>query len=124
LSSNLHLYAYSDNRVKQKIISLFSKIQYVLPNLVTAVITRNSILHILHQGVTVTNIIQFLIDHFNPKVSIHGIGRRWGRWWMGGWMGGWVDGRMGGWVDGWLGGWVDVDVDEADGTSLIRILKT
>eukprot|EP01127_Copromyxa_protea_P017912 TRINITY_DN5528_c0_g1_i2.p1 TRINITY_DN5528_c0_g1~~TRINITY_DN5528_c0_g1_i2.p1 ORF type:complete len:367 (-),score=55.45 TRINITY_DN5528_c0_g1_i2:38-1138(-) len=69
VESNFHLYAYTNSGVKTKIISLFTNIQYVLPNMVTGIITRSSILNVLKKGVMADTIIGFLKDHFHPKMS-------------------------------------------------------
>eukprot|EP01126_Amoeba_proteus_P003474 TRINITY_DN1115_c0_g1_i5.p1 TRINITY_DN1115_c0_g1~~TRINITY_DN1115_c0_g1_i5.p1 ORF type:complete len:357 (+),score=86.57 TRINITY_DN1115_c0_g1_i5:894-1964(+) len=69
LENNFHLYAYTSSPIKIQTISLFAEVMYTLPNMITGVITRNSILGVLRKGVASMDIIAFLKDHFHPKMA-------------------------------------------------------
>lgn len=73
LESNYRVYAYTTSNLQISILSLFTKLNYRLPNLVVGLITRDSIRSAFMKGISADQVIFLLGILLNsPDHSIHG----------------------------------------------------
>ena len=66
LETNYRLYAYTSSPLLISILSLFSSLHTRYPNLITAKITKTSILAAIISGITSNQIISYLTTHAHP----------------------------------------------------------
>jgi transcription initiation factor TFIIH subunit 4 len=66
VETNYRVYAYTNSPLLISILSLFSSLQTRYPNLVTAKITKASILSAINLGITSKQIIAYLTTHAHP----------------------------------------------------------
>jgi len=71
LETNYRLYAYTSSPLLISIISLFAALHTRYPNLITAKITKPSILRALGAGITANQIITYLTVHAHPILRRH-----------------------------------------------------
>lgn len=68
VETNFKVYAYSDSRLHCEILRLFSRIEYVLPNMIAAAITKESLHNAFENGIMAEQIISFLQQNAHPRV--------------------------------------------------------
>ncbi len=66
VETNYRLYAYTNSPLLISILSLFSNLQTRYPNLVTAKITKASVLSAINTGISSQQIIAYLTTHAHP----------------------------------------------------------
>lgn len=71
LETNYRLYAYTSSPLLISIISLFAALHTRYPNLITAKITKASVLRALGAGITANQIITYLTVHAHPILRRH-----------------------------------------------------
>ncbi|TKA28416.1 hypothetical protein B0A50_03883 [Salinomyces thailandicus] len=69
LETNYRLYAYTTSPLQTALLSLFSTLKTRYPNLLTAKITKPSILSALALGITSNQIITYLTTHAHPILA-------------------------------------------------------
>lgn len=69
LETNFRMYAYSTSKLHCEILRLFSRIEYQLPNLIVAAITKESLYSAFENGITAEQIISFLQQNAHPRVA-------------------------------------------------------
>ncbi|GAB2221759.1 hypothetical protein Drorol1_Dr00012947 [Drosera rotundifolia] len=69
VETNFRLYAYSSSKLHCEILRLFSRIEYVLPNLVVGAITKESLYNAFGNGITAEQIVSFLQQNAHPRVA-------------------------------------------------------
>lgn len=57
LESNYRVYAYTNSNLQMSILSLFTKLNYRLPNLVVGLITRESIRSAFMKGISAEQVV-------------------------------------------------------------------
>ncbi|EPS66674.1 hypothetical protein M569_08097 [Genlisea aurea] len=70
VETNFRLYAYSSSKLHTEMLRLFSRIEYQLPNLVVATITKESLYKAFQNGITAEQIIMFLQQNAHPRVAL------------------------------------------------------
>lgn len=68
VETNFRVYAYSDSKLHCEILRLFSRIEYVLPNMIAAAITKESLQNAFENGIMAEQIISFLQQNAHPRV--------------------------------------------------------
>ncbi|KAG1469759.1 hypothetical protein G6F56_003073 [Rhizopus delemar] len=68
LETNYKLYAYSDSPLQIAVLNLFVNLQSRFRNMVTGVITRDSIRNALMKGITAEQVIYYLQSHAHPQM--------------------------------------------------------
>ncbi|KAG0738905.1 hypothetical protein G6F57_002546 [Rhizopus arrhizus] len=68
LETNYKLYAYTDSPLQIAVLNLFVQLQSRFRNMVTGVITRDSIRNALVKGITAEQIIYYLQSHAHPQM--------------------------------------------------------
>ncbi|KAG8930978.1 RNA polymerase II transcription factor B 52 kDa subunit [Tulasnella sp. 418] len=68
LETNYRLYAYTDNPLQTAVLNLFVNLKSRFPNLVTGLITRESVKRALSNGITAEQIISYLVTHAHPQM--------------------------------------------------------
>jgi len=70
LERNFRVYLHADTRrdIQVPLLSLFARIEYILPNLCAALLTRKSIFTAVTHGIDVEAIIKFLADRAHPCI--------------------------------------------------------
>ncbi|KAG1590960.1 hypothetical protein G6F47_009889 [Rhizopus delemar] len=68
LETNYKLYAYTDSPLQIAVLNLFVQLQSRFRNMVTGVITRDSIRNALMKGITAEQIIYYLQSHAHPQM--------------------------------------------------------
>ncbi|SJX62343.1 probable TFB2-TFIIH subunit (transcription/repair factor) [Sporisorium reilianum f. sp. reilianum] len=68
LETNYRLYAYTSNRLRVAVLSLFVTIKARFPNLVVGSITRDSVKSALANGITAEQIITYLTHHAHVQM--------------------------------------------------------
>ncbi|KAK5132204.1 hypothetical protein LTR08_009328 [Meristemomyces frigidus] len=71
LETNYRLYAYTSSPLAISILSLFSRLHTRYPNLITAKITKSSVLTAIAAGITSDQIITYLTTHAHPVLRQH-----------------------------------------------------
>mmetsp|Transcript_20044 Transcript_20044/g.32889 ORF Transcript_20044/g.32889 Transcript_20044/m.32889 type:complete len:322 (+) Transcript_20044:640-1605(+) len=66
VESNYKVYAYTSSPIQLALLSLFVRMQIRLPNVATGVVTRESVRAALMNGITATQMIDFLTEHAHP----------------------------------------------------------
>ncbi|RWR76109.1 RNA polymerase II transcription factor B subunit 2 isoform X1 [Cinnamomum micranthum f. kanehirae] len=69
VETNFRMYAYSSSKLHCEILRLFSRIEYQLPNLIVAAITKESLYNAFENGITAEQIISFLQQNAHPRVA-------------------------------------------------------
>ncbi|GMY37332.1 general transcription and DNA repair factor IIH subunit TFB2 [Fagus crenata] len=69
VETNFRLYAYSSSKLHCEILRLFSRVEYQLPNLIVAAITKESLYNAFEHGITADQIITFLQQNAHPRVA-------------------------------------------------------
>ncbi|XAR59606.1 hypothetical protein NMG60_11015498 [Bertholletia excelsa] len=69
VETNFRLYAYSSSRLHCEILRLFSRVEYQLPNLIVAAITKESLYTAFENGIMAEQIISFLQQNAHPRVA-------------------------------------------------------
>ncbi|KAI0497058.1 hypothetical protein KFK09_023386 [Dendrobium nobile] len=68
VETNFRMYAYSTSKLHSEILRLFSRIEYQLPNLIVAAITKESLYTAFENGITADQIISFLQQNAHPRI--------------------------------------------------------
>ncbi|UZJ52221.1 hypothetical protein CBS101457_001541 [Exobasidium rhododendri] len=68
LETNYKIYAYTNNKLRIDVLSLFVNIRSKFPNLVTGIITRDSVKEALKNGIGAEQIIMYLTHHAHPQM--------------------------------------------------------
>ncbi|CEG82506.1 Putative Transcription initiation factor TFIIH subunit 4 [Rhizopus microsporus] len=68
LETNYKLYAYTDSPLQIAVLNLFVQLHARFKNMVTGVITRDSIRNALMKGITAEQIIYYLQSHAHPQM--------------------------------------------------------
>lgn len=68
LETNYRVYAYTDSSLKVALLALFCKMLYRFPNVVVAVLSRDSVRTALSIGITAQQIINYLQLHAHPEM--------------------------------------------------------
>ncbi|KAF9355166.1 RNA polymerase II transcription factor B 52 kDa subunit [Mortierella sp. AD094] len=71
LETNYRLYAYTDSPLQIAVLNLFVHLRDRFPNMVTGVITRDSIRRALSKGITADQIITYLTAHAHTQMRKH-----------------------------------------------------
>ncbi|KAF9911327.1 RNA polymerase II transcription factor B 52 kDa subunit [Lobosporangium transversale] len=71
LETNYRLYAYTDSPLQIAVLNLFVHLRDRFPNMVTGVITRDSIRRALTKGITAEQIITYLTAHAHAQMRKH-----------------------------------------------------
>lgn len=69
VETNFRLYAYTSSKLHRKILELFSRIEYELPNLTVAAITKDTLSEAFQCEITAEQIISFLQQNAHPRVA-------------------------------------------------------
>ncbi|CAK9321022.1 unnamed protein product [Citrullus colocynthis] len=69
VETNFRMYAYSSSKLHCEILRLFSRIEYQLPNLIVAAITKESLYNAFKNGITADQIVTFLQQNAHPRVA-------------------------------------------------------
>ncbi|XP_043688605.1 general transcription and DNA repair factor IIH subunit TFB2 isoform X2 [Telopea speciosissima] len=69
VETNFRMYAYSSSKLHCEILRLFSRVEYQLPNLIVAAITKESLYSAFQNGITSEQIISFLQQNAHPRVA-------------------------------------------------------
>lgn len=72
IEKNFRIYAYTSLPLHIALLSLFAHIDYRLPNLVVASLTRSSVLKAVSRGITAQSIHHFLLQRIHPAVLAEG----------------------------------------------------
>jgi transcription initiation factor TFIIH subunit 4 len=68
LETNYKIYAYTNNPLRINILSQFVQTRARFPNLVTGIITRDSVKRALDKGISAEQIIMYLTHHAHPQM--------------------------------------------------------
>eukprot|EP01006_Ploeotia_vitrea_P045968 TRINITY_DN66984_c0_g2_i1.p1 TRINITY_DN66984_c0_g2~~TRINITY_DN66984_c0_g2_i1.p1 ORF type:complete len:508 (+),score=35.15 TRINITY_DN66984_c0_g2_i1:35-1525(+) len=68
VETNYHVYAYTTNTLQIELLSRFVEKRYELPGLYVGLITRNSILGALKDGITANEILGYLFHRAHPEM--------------------------------------------------------
>lgn len=68
LETNYKVYAYTNNPLRINILSQFVQTRARFPNLVTGIITRDSVKRALDKGISAEQIIMYLTHHAHPQM--------------------------------------------------------
>ncbi|KAF9358669.1 RNA polymerase II transcription factor B 52 kDa subunit [Mortierella sp. NVP85] len=71
LETNYRMYAYTDSPLQIAVLNLFIHLRDRFPNMVTGVITRDSIRRALSKGITADQIITYLTTHAHAQMRKH-----------------------------------------------------
>ncbi|KAF8941378.1 RNA polymerase II transcription factor B subunit 2 [Dissophora ornata] len=71
LETNYRIYAYTDSPLQIAVLNLFVHLRDRFPNMVTGVITRDSIRRALSKGITADQIITYLTAHAHAQMRKH-----------------------------------------------------
>ncbi|KAH7858822.1 hypothetical protein Vadar_028416 [Vaccinium darrowii] len=69
VETNFRVYAYSSSKLHCEILRLFSRVEYQLPNLIVAAITKESLYNAFENGIMAEQIISFLQQNAHPRVA-------------------------------------------------------
>ncbi|PKA50842.1 hypothetical protein AXF42_Ash007497 [Apostasia shenzhenica] len=69
VETNFRIYAYSSSKLHSEILRLFSRIEYLLPNLIVGAITKESLYTAFENGITAEQIISFLQQNAHARVA-------------------------------------------------------
>ncbi|KAF9211244.1 RNA polymerase II transcription factor B 52 kDa subunit [Podila verticillata] len=71
LETNYRMYAYTDSPLQIAVLNLFVHLRDRFPNMVTGVVTRDSIRRALSKGITADQIITYLTAHAHAQMRKH-----------------------------------------------------
>ena len=71
VETTFKLIAYTSSKIHQALLRLFTKIDYVLPNLVIGNLTRKSVQKAFKKGITSDKIIYFLESHAHMNARMN-----------------------------------------------------
>ncbi|KAG0218766.1 RNA polymerase II transcription factor B subunit 2 [Mortierella sp. GBAus27b] len=71
METNYRMYAYTDSPLQIAVLNLFVHLRDRFPNMVTGVITRDSIRRALSKGITADQIITYLTTHAHVQMRRH-----------------------------------------------------
>jgi transcription initiation factor TFIIH subunit 4 len=71
LETNFRLYAYTDSPLWAQVLSIFTHVEYVLPNLLVGSLTRRSIQKAVDAHVSAAEIQAFLERNAHPRMASH-----------------------------------------------------
>ena len=69
IETNFRLYAYTSSTLWARVLGSFTRIEYLLPNLIVGSLTRQSIHCAVDAGVTAPEIVQFLGRNAHPRMA-------------------------------------------------------
>lgn len=69
VETNFKVYAYTSSKLQTEIIRCFARLEYQLPNLVVAALTKESVNTAFGSGISAEQIISFLRKHAHPHVA-------------------------------------------------------
>ncbi|CAL5346033.1 unnamed protein product [Camellia sinensis] len=69
VETNFRVYAYSTSKLHCEILRLFSRVEYQLPNLIVAAITKENLYNAFENGIMAEQIISFLQQNAHPRVA-------------------------------------------------------
>ncbi|CAN0910710.1 General transcription and DNA repair factor IIH subunit TFB2 [Linum grandiflorum] len=69
VETNFKMYAYSASKLHCEILRLFSRVEYQLPNLIVAAITKESLYNAFENGITAEQIVSFMQQNAHPRVA-------------------------------------------------------
>ncbi|KAI9723063.1 MAG: RNA polymerase II transcription factor B 52 kDa subunit, partial [Chrysothrix sp. TS-e1954] len=69
VETNYRIYAYTNSQLRIDILSLFAKLGFRYPNLVTGRLTKESIQRAISRGITSQQIISYLAAHAHPVMT-------------------------------------------------------
>jgi len=69
VETNFRVYAYSSSKLHCEILRLFSRVEYQLPNLIVAGITKESLYNAFENGIMAEQIISFLQQNAHLRVA-------------------------------------------------------
>jgi len=69
VETNFRVYAYSSSKLHCEILRLFSRVEYQLPNLIVAAITKESLYNAFENGIMAEQIISFLQQNAHARVA-------------------------------------------------------
>ncbi|CAN1810710.1 General transcription and DNA repair factor IIH subunit TFB2 [Linum perenne] len=69
VETNFKMYAYSTSKLHCEILRLFSRVEYQLPNLIVAAITKESLYNAFENGITAEQIVSFMQQNAHPRVA-------------------------------------------------------
>ncbi|CAN1298374.1 General transcription and DNA repair factor IIH subunit TFB2 [Linum perenne] len=69
VETNFKMYAYSTSKLHCEILRLFSRVEYQLPNLIVAAITKESLYNAFENGITADQIVSFMQQNAHPRVA-------------------------------------------------------
>ncbi|XP_011494040.1 PREDICTED: general transcription factor IIH subunit 4 [Ceratosolen solmsi marchali] len=68
VETNYRVYAYTNSNLQVALIGLFCELLYRFPNLVVAILTRDSVRQALKSGITASQIVGYLNQHAHNKM--------------------------------------------------------
>ncbi|ORX56886.1 transcription factor TFIIH complex subunit Tfb2 [Hesseltinella vesiculosa] len=68
LETNYRLYAYTDSPLQIAVLNLFVQLQSRFPNMVTGLVTRDSVRNALIKGITADQMITYMQSHAHPQM--------------------------------------------------------
>ncbi|XP_058790249.1 general transcription factor IIH subunit 4 [Phymastichus coffea] len=72
VETNYRVYAYTNSNLQVALIGLFCELLYRFPNLVVAILTRDSVRQALKSGITAAQIVGYLNQHAHNKMIENG----------------------------------------------------
>ena len=72
VETNYRVYAYTTSAVEVEILRLFTRPDYLLPNLYVGMLTREAVLEALSSGISADQIVQYLRTHAHPQTRKKG----------------------------------------------------
>ncbi|CAI0407427.1 unnamed protein product [Linum tenue] len=69
VETNFRVYEYSASKLHSEILRLFSRVEYHLPNLIVAAITKENLYGAFENGITADQIVSFLQQNAHPRVA-------------------------------------------------------
>jgi len=69
LETNFRLYAYTSSTLQARVLGSFTRLEYLLPDLVVGSLTRESIHQAVDAGVSATEIVKFLERNAHPRMQ-------------------------------------------------------
>ena len=70
VETNFRVYAYTESEHAMLLLSLFVRIEYILPNLAVGTLTRESVCGAFAHGITATEIVRFIYEHAHTQVAL------------------------------------------------------
>ena len=67
VESNFKVYAYTDSRLYRAILRLFMREDFIFPNLIVGMLTRDSLQDAFKKKITTRQIMNFLEAHAHPR---------------------------------------------------------